>query len=48
SNLRTIEKKILDSIIGDGRYDNRIRPSGLNASGATGKFLAALRKDKVI
>ncbi|XP_053214290.1 glutamate-gated chloride channel-like [Panonychus citri] len=32
SNLRTKEKKILDEIIGDGRYDNRIRPSGFNYS----------------
>nr|ALS46611.1 glutamate gated chloride channel GluCl2 [Tetranychus cinnabarinus] len=32
SNLRTKEKKILDEIIGDGRYDNRIRPSGYNTS----------------
>lgn len=30
ANIRAIEKRILDSIIGDGRYDSRIRPSGVN------------------
>ena len=29
---RQIEKKILDSIIGDSSYDSRIRPSGVNGS----------------
>lgn len=28
-NLRNIEKNILDSIIGEGRYDSRIRPAGV-------------------
>lgn len=28
ANFRAIEKRILDSIIGEGRYDSRIRPSG--------------------
>lgn len=28
-NFRQMEKKILDSIIGAGRYDSRIRPSGV-------------------
>ncbi|XP_035207771.1 uncharacterized protein LOC118182527 [Stegodyphus dumicola] len=30
SNFRQMEKKILDSIIGPGRYDSRIRPHGIN------------------
>ncbi|XP_071044107.1 glutamate-gated chloride channel-like isoform X2 [Parasteatoda tepidariorum] len=30
ANFRQIEKKILDSIIGPGRYDSRIRPHGIN------------------
>ncbi|XP_067133557.1 glutamate-gated chloride channel-like [Centruroides vittatus] len=29
-NFREIEKRILDSIIGPGRYDSRIRPLGVN------------------
>lgn len=29
-NFRQIEKRILDSIIGPGRYDSRIRPHGIN------------------
>ncbi|XP_015786433.1 glutamate-gated chloride channel-like isoform X1 [Tetranychus urticae] len=32
ASFREQEKKILDSIIGQGAYDRRIRPSGLNAS----------------
>ena len=36
SNFRQIEKKILDSIIGDGKeYDSRIRPSGNNKTSHT-------------
>nr|XP_042898845.1 glutamate-gated chloride channel-like isoform X2 [Parasteatoda tepidariorum] len=31
-NFRAMEKKILDSIIGPGRYDSRIRPLGPNNS----------------
>ena len=31
-----MEKKILDSIIGDSTYDSRIRPSGLNVSTSDG------------
>ncbi|XP_028966732.1 glutamate-gated chloride channel [Galendromus occidentalis] len=30
ANFRAIEKRILDSIIGQGRYDSRIRPMGIN------------------
>lgn len=30
ANFRAIEKRILDSIIGQGRYDCRIRPMGIN------------------
>lgn len=33
ANFRQIEKKILDSIIGPGRYDSRIRPHGINNTG---------------
>ena len=36
ANIRAIEKRILDSIIGDGRYDSRIRPFGANSSGTVG------------
>ena len=32
ANFRAREKEILDSIIGDGRYDRRIRPSGVNTT----------------
>ncbi|CAG2117450.1 unnamed protein product [Medioppia subpectinata] len=43
SNFRAIEKRILDSIIGDGRYDSRIRPSGANASaGQDGPALVSI------
>ncbi|XP_054153951.1 glutamate-gated chloride channel-like isoform X1 [Oppia nitens] len=38
ANIRAIEKRVLDSIIGDGRYDSRIRPMGANNSGAVGKL----------
>jgi hypothetical protein len=34
-NFREKEKKILDQILGQGKYDARIRPSGING---TGKF----------
>ncbi|KAJ6225913.1 hypothetical protein RDWZM_004458 [Blomia tropicalis] len=30
ANLRQVEKRILDDIIGEGKYDSRIRPSGIN------------------
>ncbi|XP_076309353.1 glutamate-gated chloride channel-like isoform X1 [Tachypleus tridentatus] len=30
ANYRHIEKRVLDSIIGPGRYDSRIRPHGIN------------------
>ena len=30
ANKRAAEKRILDSIIGQGKYDSRIRPSGVN------------------
>ncbi|XP_022238851.1 glutamate-gated chloride channel-like [Limulus polyphemus] len=33
ANYRHIEKRILDSIIGPGRYDSRIRPHGINNTG---------------
>ncbi|XP_054155655.1 glutamate-gated chloride channel-like [Oppia nitens] len=43
ANFRAIEKRILDSIIGDGRYDSRIRPSGVNASqGQDGPALVSI------
>jgi len=32
TNYRRIEKEILDSIIGKGVYDSRIRPSGVNGT----------------
>ena len=32
ANFRQMEKRILDSIIGPGRYDSRIRPSGINST----------------
>lgn len=39
ASFRNTEKRILDSIIGDGKYDSRIRPSGsiLNDTGSNGK-----------
>jgi anionic glutamate receptor len=33
-NYRQEEKKILDSVLGPDVYDKRIRPSGLNSTGA--------------
>ena len=35
--FREKEKEILDSIIGEGRYDRRIRPSGVNNTEGKGK-----------
>lgn len=32
-NFREKEKKVLDQILGQGKYDARIRPSGLNGTG---------------
>ena len=32
-NFREKEKEILDDILGPGKYDKRIRPSGVNATG---------------
>uniref|UniRef100_A0AAN0N7B7 Glutamate-gated chloride ion channel n=1 Tax=Polyphagotarsonemus latus TaxID=1204166 RepID=A0AAN0N7B7_9ACAR len=32
ANKRAAEKRILDSIIGHGKYDSRIRPSGVNST----------------
>lgn len=32
-NFREKEKEILDQILGPGRYDARIRPSGVNGTG---------------
>jgi anionic glutamate receptor len=32
-NFREKEKKILDQILGAGKYDARIRPSGINGTG---------------
>jgi len=37
ANFRAQEKKILDNIIGDGLYDKRIRPSGVNLTDGKGK-----------
>lgn len=37
ANFRAVEKQILDSIIGEGRYDSRIRPSGANSTSGQGK-----------
>ena len=38
ANLRQVEKRILDDIIGEGRYDSRIRPSGINGTQGKGEF----------
>lgn len=32
-NFREKEKQVLDQILGPGRYDARIRPSGINGTG---------------
>lgn len=32
-NFREKEKQVLDQILGPGRYDARIRPSGKNGTG---------------
>jgi len=32
-NFREKEKQVLDQILGPGRYDARIRPSGANGTG---------------
>lgn len=32
-NFREREKKVLDQILGIGKYDARIRPSGINGTG---------------
>lgn len=32
-NFREKEKEVLDQILGPGRYDARIRPSGVNGTG---------------
>lgn len=32
-NFREKEKKVLDQILGQGKYDARIRPSGINGTG---------------
>lgn len=32
-NFREKEKKVLDQILGAGKYDARIRPSGINGTG---------------
>lgn len=42
-NFREKEKKILDQILGAGKYDARIRPSGING---TGKFIAIFHNKK--
>lgn len=34
--MRQQEKRILDKIIGDGYYDSRIRPNGINVSKDSG------------
>lgn len=36
-NFREKEKQILDQILGPGRYDARIRPSGINGTGKSTK-----------
>lgn len=38
-NFREKEKKVLDQILGQGKYDARIRPSGING---TGKWIYAV------
>jgi anionic glutamate receptor len=43
ANIRAIEKRILDSIIGDGRYDSRIRPLGVNNTGTVADGPAIVR-----
>ncbi|KAG8224720.1 hypothetical protein J437_LFUL004890 [Ladona fulva] len=35
TNYREKEKQVLDQILGPGRYDARIRPSGVNGTGET-------------
>lgn len=35
-NFREKEKKLLDQILGAGKYDARIRPSGINGTGKCG------------
>lgn len=37
-NFREKEKKILDQILGQGKYDARIRPSGINGTGKLTSF----------
>lgn len=37
-NFREKEKKILDQILGQGKYDARIRPSGINGTGMFSTF----------
>ncbi|RWS23901.1 glutamate-gated chloride channel-like protein, partial [Leptotrombidium deliense] len=37
-NFRAVEKRILDTIIGHGNYDSRIRPSGNNTGNNNGKY----------
>lgn len=41
-NFREKEKKILDQILGQGKYDARIRPSGINGTGECRCFYALI------
>ena len=41
-NFREKEKKVLDQILGQGKYDARIRPSGINGTGELFPFFIIL------
>ncbi|XP_013098534.1 glutamate-gated chloride channel isoform X25 [Stomoxys calcitrans] len=45
-NFREKEKKVLDQILGAGKYDARIRPSGLNGTGRL-KYLTLTEANRV-
>lgn len=45
-NFREKEKKVLDQILGQGKYDARIRPSGINGTGEFVKCLDEKKKKK--
>ncbi|KAL4705219.1 hypothetical protein ACJJTC_000217, partial [Scirpophaga incertulas] len=45
-NFREKEKQILDQILGPGRYDARIRPSGINGTGRL-KYLTLTEANRV-
>ncbi|KAF4517017.1 hypothetical protein B566_EDAN009691 [Ephemera danica] len=47
-NFREKEKQVLDQILGPGRYDARIRPSGVNGTGKSQTFSSLSRHFAVI